>query len=202
MKSLIAVCIAVCVGSLAEGAGADDRPPALPTQDVTVDYVLETANQVGQPPTEYLKIRFDAAGRQFRIEIQNQPGFIIVAPHDGKVFVVNAQRKTYVVQPYRPASYATLVLNDGIRAIRHDDDDVVDGLACHIWELQAGRMAGTACITQDGVILRSEGGDTDGDADDYHYRLLAKAIEFGHQPADMFRIPAKFQKVERRTPAD
>jgi hypothetical protein len=102
--------------------------------------------------------------------------------------MVMPQDRRFMEMPVNDAFARGFVLNEGMTFVRRGTETVA-GLKCTLWEVTSREGAGSACVTDDGVLLRGRGNDGKGG-------IEATAVRYGPQPAALFRPPADFTKLE------
>lgn len=166
---------------------------------MTFEAVLTIANKAGPHPPTTLKIGFDTASHRMRIEPQGQAGYMILDPDHARTFVVMTSRHTYAEQPYRPLAHAMFILADGFQYTSVGTASVA-GQSCEAWDMQSATIAGTVCVTKDGVVLRVDATDSDGDGDDFALRLIARSVRYTSLPKAEFSPPADYSKLPSANP--
>jgi hypothetical protein len=95
----------------------------------------------------------------------------------------------YLEAPVDPDLQRMLVLNDRMRFARKATDQVA-GRACTVWEVGDPGDGASACITDDGVLLRGEGGKGKS-----RRLLVATSVQYGAQPGSLFAPPADYHRI-------
>lgn len=207
----IAVALAACTLVAAGGALAEERPLIQPTRDVAVTY--ETNGPAG-PPTgpatgpatgpgaaaaapRTLRILYSAAAHRVRVESQgsDRQGFAIMDRTAHSMTVVMPEQQRYIEMPMRAGTQQDFMAPPPSMHFTRKGSDSIAGVACTVWETTDTAnptLAGTACITADGVMLRAAGRDG-------KHTLLATKVEYGPLSPDLFSPPAGFQKMELPT---
>lgn len=168
-------------------AAAQDRPPDVPTRDVSATYRVE-----GGPPgaaPETIKMAYKANGDKMRID-EDHVTYTIMDGADRRTFVVNVPEKAYFQVPFNPEEERG-ALPPGTKFARMGTDTVA-GLPCTIWRAQIDSSASTACITADGVMLRSEQPAPDGSVQ----KMIATSVEYSPQPDSLFQAPVGYKRVQ------
>jgi len=65
----------------------------------------------------------------------------------------------------------------------------VVGIPCTNWEVHRDNGSGTACITDDGLLLR-------GDSADGNSHMIATKVSFGSLPDSVFQPPPGYRKMD------
>jgi hypothetical protein len=168
-------------------AAAIDRPPALPTRDVDVVYMMVQPDAPDGPRVLEQRMRWAAAAGKLRVDPPT-PGLWVVM-----------DTRTHLLSTVREADRTVLELTSaqaqlgpGLPAgaagfTRRGAADVA-GLSCTEWETRD--MSGVpvlACITTDGVLLRARAGA----------RVLVEALHVAFAPQDpsVFRVPADYRRI-------
>ena len=173
-------------------AQAQDRPRLEPARDVAVTYRLVGTGAQGQ-----VGMSWRAGARQARLD--NPDGSFLVADlAAGSGFMAHDQAREVMVLPAPPtdAGIPGLVPPGG-RFVR-DGADKVAGQDCQTWRVEmsdGGR--GRACITADGVVLRSVGGAAPGQPEQ---GLEATAVAYGPQDAARFARPSGYREIPAPPP--
>jgi len=187
MKHALAGLTAVVLA--ATPAVAQERPAFAPTRDVTVDYAIDNKSApAGQPRT--MKMSIAAGGTRMRIEAQGAPGYMIMDRANNRMIMVMVQQHAYREIPTDPTRANTFLLNDKMGFTRKGTDTVA-GQACTVWEVRRDKGTGTACITDDGVLLR---GDSDTGQGTSH--ITATKVSYETLADSVFQPPPGYQKME------
>ena len=80
------------------------------------------------------------------------------------------------------------LLNDSMIFTRRGTETIA-GLKCTVWDISARDGGGSACMTDDGVMLRGRGTDGKGG-------IEATSVKYGTQPAALFKPPAGYSKLD------
>ncbi len=169
---------------LALPAAAQDRPRLEPARDVSVTYRL-----VGEQGSVALAWR--AAGRQARLT--NPDGsYLLLDLAANRAIMASDQHREFMALPAPPATDGIPgLLPPGARFTRQGSDRIA-GQDCTVWAVAVEGTAGRACITADGVVLRSLGpGQGGGEAG-----LEATAVTYAAQPATAFAPPRGYRQVQ------
>ncbi len=170
---------------------AQERPPVAPTRDVLVTYRATAPAQAGRPapPAQSLRVATTQGGRLMRVEGMGAGGaYVIVDRTTQRMVMVMPQDRRFMEMPANDAFARGFVLNDTMTFVKRGGETVA-GLKCTVWEVTSRDGAGTACVTDDGVLLRGRGNDGKGG-------IEATAVKYGAQPAALFKPPADFSKIE------
>lgn len=175
-------------------APAQDRPPALlPTRDVAVTYRAE-GGPGGGPQT--MRMSWLVAGQKLRIDPAGGQGWMLIDLRNTGAFVVmDAQR---VVMRMTIDGAAADLLRAGPPAgarYTRGGTDTVAGQRCTVWRFEDADTRGTACLTQDGVMLRGNGERRIG-SEAQTGRLEATAVSYGPLETARFSVPAGYQSIQ------
>jgi hypothetical protein len=184
--------VALGVLALSGAAWAQDRPPVAPTRDVMVTYRATAPAQAGgrvPQGTQDIRVATTQGGRLMRVEGMGSGGaYVIVDRTTQRMVMVMPQDRRFMEMPANDAFARGFVLNEGMTFVKRGTETVA-GLKCTLWEVTSREGAGSACVTDDGVLLRGRGNDGKGG-------IEATAVRYGPQPAALFRPPADFTKLE------
>ena len=178
--------LAACGAALAQ-----ERPPTAPTRDVLVSYRATAPAQGGRAPAgaHDLRVATTQGGKLMRVEGVGAGGaYVIVDRTTQRMTMVMPQDRRFMEMPANDAFARGFVLNEGMTFAKKGAETVA-GLKCTVWEVTSREGAGTACVTDDGVLLRGRGNDGKGG-------IEATAVKYGAQPSSLFKPPADFSKIE------
>jgi hypothetical protein len=171
---------------------AQDRPPVAPTRDVMVSYRATAPAQAGaQVPqgAQDIRVATTQGGRLLRVEGVGAGGaYVIVDRTTQRMVMVMPQDRRYVEMPASDAFARGFVLNESMTFVKRGAETVA-GLKCTLWEVTSREGAGTACVTDDGVLLRGRGSDGKGG-------IEATSVKYGPQAAALFKPPADFSRLD------
>ena len=134
---------------LAAPALADDAPLLLPTRDVQVTYKV-----LGRGAGKDVKISQRARSTVMRIEGAGRPGYLLVDRATQRATAVQEAQGYFTDLPANRVPQEGQLPDDKISFKRLADDNIA-GVGCTNWDYVTSRGNGTACITGDGVMLRS-----------------------------------------------
>jgi YD repeat-containing protein len=166
-------------------AQAATHPAFLPAQDVLASYVVAAS---GRPAATY-DLEYDAADQRARI-VDPARGLVLLVdlPTGQAELVVPALHA--VVEAPDISDLAKQVENaDGAKFLALGPGHYAD-LACEKYEILARQGSGTACLTQDGVILHFAGRDAQGAAS-----ITAISVAMAHQPREDFATPDGYSRM-------
>jgi len=181
---------------LAAQAAAPDKPPSHPTGDVTVEYTVMELDRPGEPPrARPLKVWWAKGGVEMRIQMQDQPYYVVLNRDSKKALMVLLDQRGYVETPYDPNRQTGFTVPSNVPLVR-GRNDVVAGYTCTLWHAKIGAGDGSLCVTDDGVLLKAEA------FNDIHAGdLVATSVIYGPVPEDVFAPPPTFRKLEIAQPA-
>lgn len=166
---------------------AQDRPPDVPTRDVSATYRVEGGPPGAGPQT--IKMSYKASGDRMRID-EDHVTYTIMDGATRRTYVVNVQERAYFQVPFDPAEERG-ALPPGTKFTRLGTDTVA-GLPCTIWRAQIDSSTSTACITADGVMLRSEQPGPEGATQ----KMIATSVDYSPQPDSLFQPPTGYNRVQ------
>lgn len=174
-------------------ANAQDSPRLEPTRDVAVTYRL-----VGQGAQGQVGMAWRASARQARLD--NPDGSFLVADlAAGSGFMAHDQHRQLMPLPAPPVDAGIPGLVPPGGRFTRDGADKVAGQDCLAWRVEmsdGGR--GRACITADGVVLRSVGSGGPGQPEQ---GLEATSVSYAAQHPARFTRPAGYAEVAAPPPA-
>ena len=181
--------LAVALLGPAGPALAQARPPYAPTRDVTISYRVTAP---GQPASE-VRIASRAGGTPMRVDLLTEGTYLLFDRGAGVMTMVVPEERMALDLPLA-AGQQDFVLNDRMRFVRRGTDAVA-GLGCTVWDVTLAGERSTACVSEDGVMLRLVGRREGGGRS----VMEASAVVFGPHADDLFRPPAEFER-ERAVP--
>jgi hypothetical protein len=155
---------------------ADEQPKLLPTRDVDIRYEVTRP----QEPKVRERVRWFAAEHLERVDASGRSTSIF--DHDGRV-VTLLTPATRTFRKLDQAPRRPLEPESGT-ALKRGDERVVAELPCTDWSWTEDGEKHTVCATVDGVILRLV---VDGQT-----FIEARAVKYGPQKPDLFRVPANY----------
>jgi len=181
----LALLLGLAAATLATPALAQDRPPLFPTRDVAVTYRVTG----GPQPVNEMSMSWHAAQQLMRVDLPGGLNFMVADQQNQRGFMVmEAQRMVMDVPMGQAAGHIQALQN--ARFTRMGQDRVVD-TACTVWRYEGPSQNGTACITEDGVMLRS-----DTAAQGRQVRMEAIRIAYGAQPLARYQRPQGYQAMQ------
>ncbi|ACI52674.1 conserved hypothetical protein [Gluconacetobacter diazotrophicus PA1 5] len=182
--------VAVAFGAAAPAHAQNDaHPPLAPARDVQVEYNVQPD---GAPAPKAIQTWFTANGGMMRIDSPEGLGSTILDRAARQVTIVLNKQKVYTQLDARNGIRNPFLLDLSMQFTRKGTGQVA-GLACTVWDIVSGRGTATACVTDDGVILREDGVDGDG----MKGRLEATKVTYGPLPVSLFQPPQGYQLVMR-----
>jgi Domain of unknown function (DUF4412) len=185
--SLIAFIAVGCVTP----ALADPPPLFRPSKDVAVEYRLpgEAGGAGANAQGKSMKMYFTDHGDKMRFDAGDGQGYVVVDNAAKRTTVVMNDRRIYIEHQMDSASSPMLSMADA--TFTRTGSDTVAGLPCTVYQVVHHDVKGEACLTDDGLLLRSRGG-SGGD----QRMMEAVKVTYAPQPASLFMPPAGFQKLE------
>jgi hypothetical protein len=185
------------IGVTLAQAVAQDRPPAQPSRDVTVEYsLLDSDNPKELARARPLKVYWAKGGAKMRIQMLDERAYVVLDRDTKRMTLVLLDQQGYIELPYDAQRLTGFTVPPGLALVR-GDSVIVSGNACTLWHAKFNQGNGNLCVTDDGVLLRAQGYDVNHRGD-----LEATSIIYGPQPASVFAPPADFRKLEIAPPAE
>jgi hypothetical protein len=149
MRRLTGLTLAAAL--LAGPALAQDRPALFPTRDVTVTYRMTGGPQSGVE----MAMSWLANGQLMRVDVPGGLGFMVSDHQNQRGFMVMEQQRAIMDIPMAQAAGAQEAMRNA--RFTRGANATVAGIACTNWTYETPQQpSGTACITADGVLLRSQ----------------------------------------------
>jgi hypothetical protein len=174
------------VGLLAAAmpAAAQERPAnLLPTHDVAVTY------QLGGGHGE-AAVHWQAGGRQLRVDLPHDTYAVVDLARLSATLVL-PELQTLMQMPLSPSQAEALEPGPEARFVR-EGSNVVAGLRCTVWSVEAAEGHGTVCLTRDGVLLSGQATDRSG----HGGMVEAVAVRYAPQPQELFQLPADYKRLK------
>jgi hypothetical protein len=173
------------MATVAAGAAAEERPPAVPSRDVDVLYAMLKPDGPRGWQVVQERMRWAAGAGMLRID----------PPTPGMWVVVDTRARRLAA--VREADHSVLEIDSADAMPGPPSDaaflrrgaDVVADVPCTEWQTKDLTGEPTlACITADGVLLRAVGAG----------RVLVEALRLNYRPQDqsVFRIPQDYRRIE------
>jgi hypothetical protein len=179
------------LGLTALPAVALAQPVVEPTRDVMVTYHI-TGNQMGRPgdpKIDTIKMGYSAGGNRTWIEPAGSSMRMIADKSAGRMFVIMLDKQVYMEMPYDPHKAMTFSAENA--KFSRTGTATIAGIGCTMYDVQGQKENGTACLTDDGVLLKAVTKDPQ-----HPHTLEATAVQYGSQPASAFAPPDGFQKMD------
>jgi hypothetical protein len=184
MRSLPLPLLAAGFAAITIAAQAQDAPTPLPTRDVAVTYRITDAGR-----EEKARYTFAAQSQRVRLDLfafpqATIPYSTIIYDRPGGRFLtlVYAQGAAYPNTAAHVVNPGAL-LTPGLQYTREGSTTVLD-MSCTDWQFSdASGAQGTACVTEDGVVLRLNRSGKRAVA------MEAVKVEYGAQPDKLFVLP-------------
>lgn len=183
---------AVCMGALPLGnaALAADQPPPAPTRPVAVTYsVTGPPNGPGK-----LSVIYDQDAKRVRMDFYRAVGSraaeasIIFDTTNDRAVTLIPGRKAYMQRSTKGLANPGLFLSPTLTYAKQGTEHFA-GLTCTDWTIKTDAAQASACVTDDGVILKATG------AGKGAQNLTAIAITYGPPPVGTFSVPENYMLV-------
>lgn len=189
MRSILASLASILV---AGPALAQDRPPLIPTRDVSIAY-RSTVVPPGVPAGATLRMSWLVAEQKLRVDMPGDVGWSLVDQRRQTMVMVLERQRIIMDLPIQGGPGGLSIpsqVPDSARFTRAGSATVA-GFACTLWRYEDTNGRGEACVTADGVMLRSSGthGGQTG-------TLEATEVAYGAQDPARFRIPTGYQSMQ------
>jgi hypothetical protein len=176
--------------ALTAPAWAEATPMIHPSRDVAVEYRSSgTPHGPAAAPGAVVTMRFSSKSGRIRIDGASGRGYAILDPGAGEMTMVMEERHMYVERAADPGMIAMFKATNG--SFKKIGSDTIAGVACTIYDATFNEHAGQVCLTDDGVMLRARSTDADRQRE-----LEAVTVTYADQPANLFEVPAGYQKLE------
>ncbi len=167
-----------------------DPPPLLrPSKDVAIEYRVEAAQGDADPAAHIVTMYFTDQGDKMRFDGAGGHGYMIVDQKAKRTLIVMTAQHMYMEQGIDPSRSPLHAMEDA--TFTREGTDTVAGVACTVYQVTHNGEKGEACLTDDGLMLRSHS-DTGGQS----HGMVARKVEYAPQPASLFAPPAGFQKMD------
>ena len=186
MMKRIAALLPVCLLLTAAG----EAPPLMPARDVTVIYRVVHALAPGGPAK--IIATYDVQGARLRTD-----NFIFPdakTPYEGtisngktKQFLTLRYGRRLVLESKEDVAVPGISLNSGM-SFQRQGQATVKGTGCTAWAITVpGKESWTACISADGVLLRSVSPTRE---------LEAESVSFEPLRPEAFQVPNDLRRME------
>ena len=186
---------ALLASLLALPALAQDRPPLTPARDVSVTYRTTGPGPGAGPGAAGPEMRMSwlVAEQKLRVDMPGGMGWSVVDQRAQKMFMVMEQQRVVMEVPMQggPGGLTIPTQPPDSARFSRGGSATIAGIPCTIWQYQDGPSRGEACLTADGVMLRSSGthGGQSGSVE-------AVAVAFGAQDPARFRVPDGYRAMQ------
>ncbi len=167
---------------------AGDRPALRPTHDVAVVYRIDVP---GRSDTARITMTWANHGTKLRVDLPGDSGYGLVDIATEHMLVVVPRHRLVLQSKFDPRLMPGFAIPDDTRMTRAGAD-MVAGTPCTVWALAGPNGAGTACITEDGLLLRGEG---HGNGAQQASGIEAVSVARGPQPASLFDPPPDYRRI-------
>lgn len=176
---------ALAAGLLALPALAQEQPPLSPTRDVSVTYRVAAGQE--------MRMSWLVAEQRMRVDMPGGAGWLVVDQNSRTMFMVMDQQRMVMELPMQggPGGVSIPTRPPDSARFTRGGTATVAGLSCTIWRYVDGATRGEACLTADGVMLRSSG-THDGQGGS----VEATAVAYGPQDPTRFRRPAGYRTMQ------
>ncbi len=187
---LLSLIVVGCVAPACVIPALADPPPLFrPNKDVAVEYRLPGDGAGPGSQGKSVTMYFTDHGDKMRFDAGDGQGYVVVDNAAKRTTVVMNDRKIYIEHQMDPASSPMFGMTDA--TFTRTGSDTVAGLPCTIYQVVHHDVKGEACLTDDGLLLRSRGG-SGGD----QRMMEAVKVTYAPQPASLFIPPDGFKKLE------
>ena len=170
-------------------AAGQQRPVLRPTRDLAVVYRVQATGPTGQPEARTVRMYWTGQGSRLRLEADGQPGFALVDFAAGRMRMVMPAQKAYAEVTF-DRDHAPGLNIPANATVERGGSDTVAGVGCTVWTVRGPQGGGTACITDDGLLLRVSGSQPGQAA-----ALEAVSVAYGPQPASLFTLPGGLRQI-------
>lgn len=171
---------------------AQDRPAMVPTRDVSITYRVAAAQPGANQAGTDMRMSWLVTEQKLRVDMPGGMGWSVVDQRTQTMFIVMEHQRMVMAVPTQPGAGGINLPTqppDSARFTRAGTATIA-GLTCTLWRYEDTKARGEACLTADGVMLRSSGthaGQTG--------TLEATAVTYGPQDPARFRIPEGYQSM-------
>lgn len=168
-------------------ASAQDRPIFYPTRDVSVVYRITGPEAEGQE----MRVSWLSAEQKLRSDLPGGMGWAVLDRRSKRAFMVMDAQRVVMEMPLGGPGGPPLPEPGENAHFTRGGNATVAGYSCTLWRYQEGQNSGEACITKDGVMLRSSG-----TYDGHRGGMEAKQVTYGAQDAARFRPPEGYRVMQ------
>lgn len=174
---------------LALPAAAQERPVFVPARDVAVTYRVTAGPATGREMT----MAWLAAEQKLRVDMPQMGGWSVVDRRNGRMLVVMDAQRVVMEMPMQGGPGGLSIPTEPPASARftRTGTATVAGQPCTTWRYEDGPNKGEACLTEDGVMLRSSGGQVERAG-----AVEAVAIAYAPQDPGRFQAPAGYRSVQ------
>ena len=174
-------------------AAAQDRPPLHPSRDVSVTYRVEGGapgpGAANSGPME-MRLSWNNAEQKMRMDMPGGQGWSVTDMRTGGIFIVQDAARMAMQMPPDPSRPNPAQPGPDMRFTRGGSDTVL-GHRCTTWTIRGPEGEGEACITAEGVMLRSRGAAMGASGS-----MVATQVAFGAQDPARFQVPQGYQTMQ------
>ncbi|GGC28271.1 hypothetical protein GCM10011504_03090 [Siccirubricoccus deserti] len=185
------VTAAVLLTALALPAAAQEKPLFKPTRDVSVTYRMTSGQGAGG--THEMRMSWLVAEQKLRVDMPGGVGWSLMDEAAQKMSMVLEAQRMVMEMPMRSSSGGPLIPTRPPETARFSRGSTatIAGVPCTNWRYEDGGNRGEACITADGVMLRSQGS-----YEGHSGSIEATQVTYGPQDAARFRLPQGYQAMQ------
>ena len=178
----------------APSAAAQERPVFVPTRDVAVTYRVTS----GQGAGHELRMAWLVAERKLRVDAEGAPGWSVIDQQAKRMLVVMDQQRAVLEVPANtgPGGLSLPTEPPASARFTRAGNDTVAGLRCTLWRYEDGDKQGETCLTADGVMLRSSGGQRGGQGGSRTGAVEATKVAYGPQDPARFQAPPGYRSMQ------
>ena len=188
-RAAAGLAVALLAAPAAVPAEAQDRPRLEAGRDFNATYRL-MGNE-----NQRMSMSWRAADRTLRVDMGGGPlgtGYLLHDRRTGSARMVLPEQRMVMTLPMDMASAQGIPIEPSANArFVREGTETVAGLRCTNWRIEDGAHRGTACLTDDGIMLRARG-----EADGRSGGLEAVEVSVVPQDAARFQVPAGFQTMQ------
>jgi hypothetical protein len=171
----------------ASAALAQDRPAIAPTRDATVTYSIGGTGAQGGGPSS-ITMAYQAATQMRRVDL-GAMGYMVMDQRNNRAFMVMEAQRMIMDVPVSQAPHMNGLPENA--TFTRAGTAMVAGHRCILWTMRHAGGQGTACVTDDGVVLRIEG-TTQGRSGG----MEATQVSYGPIDPARFQRPAGYQTMQ------
>jgi hypothetical protein len=172
-------------------AAAQEKPLFKPTRDVSVTYRLNSG--AGPGAGQEMRMSWLVAEQKLRVDMPGGMGWSLVDQAAQKMSMVMDAQRIVMELPMRNSAGGQLIPTQPPETARftRGASATVAGVSCTNWRYEDGGNRGEACITADGVMLRSQG-----NYEGHSGSIEATQVTYGPQDGARFRLPQGYQAMQ------